>query len=218
MSLRCPGCNATLTGFDSTSPRPRECPLCGAALPGDPDPDSATLPVDLSTRSHKGLTDIARRVGDTLFQPALLDTGDGEPEAAEPEAAEPEGREPVADDETRIAAAAVAPELVAEDRPYFLVVGASPGAERLYIPTARATFGRARADVLLADDSVSAPHFQVEVMGSEYFLRDLGSRNGTHLNGHTLRYSEILPGDEVRVGQTILVFRTPGDGISPRRG
>ena len=55
-------------------------------------------------------------------------------------------------------------------------------------------------------------------MGSEYFLRDLGSRNGTHLNGHAVRYSEILPGDEVRAGQSILVFRTPDDGISPRRG
>ncbi len=51
-------------------------------------------------------------------------------------------------------------------------------------------------------------------MGREFFVRDLSSKNGTFLNGHRVRYSELLPGDELRAGDTVLVFRTSEDGLS----
>jgi pSer/pThr/pTyr-binding forkhead associated (FHA) protein len=158
--------------------------------------------------------------GTTLFQPGLMvrsilneDTGDlaGEVRPA-PTPSDVTG------DDTRLAAAdPTPPPLQLEVEPYFLVLGAPPGKERIALNAARTTFGRARADVVLADDTISGPHFQVDVMGREFFVRDLDSRNGTRLNGHPVRYSELMPGDELRIGETVLVFRTSGDGVGERK-
>ncbi len=96
---------------------------------------------------------------------------------------------------------------------FFLVLGGAPGRERLVLPSARTVFGRAEADVDLGDAAISSRHFQVEVAGREFFIRDLGSRNGTFVNGRRIRYAELRPGDEVLAGSTYLVFRTSEDAL-----
>jgi adenylate cyclase len=98
------------------------------------------------------------------------------------------------------------------------VVGGAPGRERLPLPSARTVFGRAEADVDLGDPAVSGRHFQVEAAGREFFIRDLGSRNGTFVNGRRIRYAELLPGDEVLAGSTYLVFRTSQDALGRPAG
>lgn len=90
------------------------------------------------------------------------------------------------------------------------IPGAPPEAGRIVLRSAHTTFGRLRADVVLADREVSARHFQIDVRGKEFFVRDLDSPNGTWLNGHRVRHSELLPGDEIRAGGTVLVFRRQG--------
>jgi hypothetical protein len=124
----------------------------------------------------------------------------------------------------------VPPPLTLDAEAFFLVLGAAPGRERIRLTRARTIFGRgaakaanagnaadtADADVALDDPGVSRRHFQVEVMGREFFIRDLGSRHGTVLNGRKVRYMELLPGDEVQVGKTVLVFRLRDDGLSRR--
>lgn len=97
---------------------------------------------------------------------------------------------------------------------FLLRIGAGPGSERLAIPWARTVVGRRDADLRLADATVSARHFEIESIGDEFFVRDLGSRNGTWLNGHRIRYAELRAGDALRAGRTELVFRTADDGFS----
>ncbi len=99
---------------------------------------------------------------------------------------------------------------------FFQVLGAAPGEERIDLERARTVFGRRGADVELPDSAVSKRHFQVDVMGREFFIRDLDSRHGTYLNGRAVRYTELVPGDEVRAGGTVMVFRTAGDGLGRR--
>lgn len=101
---------------------------------------------------------------------------------------------------------------------FLLRIGAGPGSERLAVPWARTVVGRRDADVRLADATVSARHFEIESIGGEFFVRDLGSRNGTWLNGHRIRYAELRPGDALRAGRTELVFRAAGDGIGRSGG
>lgn len=96
---------------------------------------------------------------------------------------------------------------------YLLRVGAPAGGARLTVPSALTVLGRAEADIDLDDPSVSARHFQIEAIGAEFFVRDLGSRNGTYLNGTKVRYAELRPGDQLRAGRTVLVFRTEDDGV-----
>lgn len=98
-------------------------------------------------------------------------------------------------------------------RAYLLRVGAPRGSERLAIPSALTVLGRAAADLDLGDPAVSIRHFQIEAIGDEFFVRDLGSRNGTYLNGQKVRYAELRPGDQIRAGRTVLVFRAEADGL-----
>lgn len=72
----------------------------------------------------------------------------------------------------------------------------------------RYKLGRAQTNkVLLKDDLCSREHAEVFQESDGWFVRDLGSLNGTHVNGETLRRERSLkPLDEIRVGRTRLVF------------
>ncbi len=81
----------------------------------------------------------------------------------------------------------------------------------------RTTIGRAaEADVPLGSDpTASRLHSAVERYRGGFVLRDLGSTNGTFLNGERLVGDRPLqPGDEVRVGASVFVFRAVEDGDS----
>lgn len=69
-------------------------------------------------------------------------------------------------------------------------------------------FGRAdNVDVKLDDPHVSRLHFQVEARGDAFFLRDLGSANGTYHNGTQLMGEvELRPEDRIRAGQSSFLF------------
>jgi pSer/pThr/pTyr-binding forkhead associated (FHA) protein len=62
------------------------------------------------------------------------------------------------------------------------------------------------------DERVSGLHAEVSSIGSHWVVVDDGlSRNGTYLNGERVAGRRRLnDGDELRVGDTILVFREPG--------
>lgn len=93
---------------------------------------------------------------------------------------------------------------------FLTVLGAPPGQEPLRLGGAVTVLGRQGADLAFDDPSISARHCQIEALGREFFVRDLESRNGVFLNGHKIRYSQLLPGDALRLGGTTLVFRTGG--------
>ncbi|MBK6848104.1 MAG: protein kinase [Proteobacteria bacterium] len=80
------------------------------------------------------------------------------------------------------------------------------------------TLGRA-GDLPLADARVSRRHARVRFNGSCYLLEDLGSANGTFLNGERIRApTPLKPSDRVRVGNSEFVFRaqnpTPEEIVS----
>lgn len=68
-------------------------------------------------------------------------------------------------------------------------------------------------DVALADDpTVSALHAVLERFPAGWCITDLGSSNGTFLNGERIfALRRLRHGDEVRVGQVRLVFRHGAD-------
>ncbi|MCL4434562.1 MAG: FHA domain-containing protein [Actinobacteria bacterium] len=73
------------------------------------------------------------------------------------------------------------------------------------------TIGKgSNADVRIVDDrAVSRLHASVEPIGAGWCVRDLGSRNGTYVNGIRIWSQKALhPGDEVRMGSTNIVFRS----------
>jgi len=64
-------------------------------------------------------------------------------------------------------------------------------------------------DVVLADGNVSRRHAEIRRQGPAWVLADLGSTNGTRLNGFPLTTpSELRSGDSIAVGNTVLHFET----------
>ncbi len=81
--------------------------------------------------------------------------------------------------------------------------------KRYELDSSHLTIGRgAQNDISLpGDDFASARHARLEPRGDGVWLQDLGSTNGTYLNGAKLeRPRRLTAGDVVRVGETDLRF------------
>ena len=91
-----------------------------------------------------------------------------------------------------------------------LVVLESPALQHgsdIALDSTAVTIGRgAQNDVPLEDDDfASARHARIEPRGDGIWVEDVGSTNGTFVNGARLqRPRRLVPGDIVRVGQTDL--------------
>lgn len=86
------------------------------------------------------------------------------------------------------------------------------GSNRHYQLTEGATVvGRGQdAQFRLPDTGVSRRHLEITWDGQTAVLADLGSTNGTTVNGTPVQTWQLVDGDVVRVGQSRLVFRTEG--------
>ena len=65
-------------------------------------------------------------------------------------------------------------------------------------------------DVVLSDPNVSRRHAELRQDGGRWMLVDLGSTNGTVVNGKLAREHPLDEGDRVTFGKTELVFRQKG--------
>ncbi|HZX94207.1 MAG TPA: adenylate/guanylate cyclase domain-containing protein [Myxococcales bacterium] len=73
------------------------------------------------------------------------------------------------------------------------------------------------ASVKLADREVSRKHSQVDREGGEFVLRDLGSSNGTFLNGKRIfGPMKLKDGDEVMIGTSKMEFRLTNGPVRAR--
>ncbi|MHB8779769.1 MAG: FHA domain-containing protein [Candidatus Geothermincolia bacterium] len=62
--------------------------------------------------------------------------------------------------------------------------------------------------VRLHDDYVSQMHARLHETAGRYYVEDMGSTNGTYVNGRKITYpTELRPGDRIKIGKTILEFR-----------
>jgi hypothetical protein len=79
---------------------------------------------------------------------------------------------------------------------------------RLVVGPAGVTLGRSRqSDVVLNDPNVSRNHAEIRPRGGSWVLTDLGSTNGSRINGHRAEGSEVIrSGDEIELGSTSLRF------------
>jgi hypothetical protein len=67
------------------------------------------------------------------------------------------------------------------------------------------SLGRAEGnDIQISDPSVSSRHCEIERAGDGVHIRDLGSTNGTYVNGQPVSEALITPGQEFRVGNVVL--------------
>jgi pSer/pThr/pTyr-binding forkhead associated (FHA) protein len=59
-------------------------------------------------------------------------------------------------------------------------------------------------DIVLEGETVSRVHCQIIHSGADFLIQD-GSRNGTFVNGRRISDSELSDGDQIRIGNNILI-------------
>ena len=65
-------------------------------------------------------------------------------------------------------------------------------------------------DIVIDNLSVSGEHALIHIVGSEVFLEDLGSTNGTYVNGKTVKKHQLESGDVVEVAKYKIKFLADG--------
>jgi pSer/pThr/pTyr-binding forkhead associated (FHA) protein len=69
------------------------------------------------------------------------------------------------------------------------------------------TIGRLSTnDVVLADSNVSRRHAELRRSGEGWHLVDLGSTNGTAVNGRPISEHSLVHGDRITIGTSELMF------------
>ncbi len=82
----------------------------------------------------------------------------------------------------------------------------------------RTTIGRKPGNaIVLSDTHVSGVHAEVVEEGGRWVLRDLGSTNGTFLDGRRIEEVTLSPGDEFVIGQTRMRFLDRESAPAARR-
>ncbi|MBK5224891.1 MAG: FHA domain-containing protein [Acidimicrobiia bacterium] len=82
-----------------------------------------------------------------------------------------------------------------------------PTGERVVLGEYVVTIGRMPdSTIVLADPNVSRNHAEIRPQGDGYVVTDLGSTNGTRVNGVKITEHELHDGDEVVFGNTRMEF------------
>jgi hypothetical protein len=81
--------------------------------------------------------------------------------------------------------------------------------KRVVVGPAGATLGRSRnCDVVLSDPNVSREHAEIRPRGGSWVLTDLGSTNGSSINGRRIDGPEVIKsGDEIELGTSVMTFQ-----------
>jgi dipeptidyl aminopeptidase/acylaminoacyl peptidase len=105
---------------------------------------------------------------------------------------------------------AVPPEEVAAGSGYaaLLTFEAGPFAGRIIaLPNQMVSIGRAPDnDVVVGDPATSGHHGRIEVRNGSFWISDLGSTNGTQVNGEPVIERQLSDGDMIAIGQNTLRF------------
>ena len=64
------------------------------------------------------------------------------------------------------------------------------------------------ADIVIHDSGVSRRHLELRITPSGVIATDLGSTNGTYIEGHRIDAATLLDGNEVTIGRTHILFWT----------
>jgi Protein of unknown function (DUF3662)/FHA domain len=87
------------------------------------------------------------------------------------------------------------------------VVTLTVAGQKQEVNAPRLVLGRSRAcDVYVADLNVSRRHAELRQEGATYWIVDLGSTNGTIVNGKRVERERLRDGDRITLGSTEIVF------------
>jgi diguanylate cyclase (GGDEF)-like protein len=104
----------------------------------------------------------------------------------------------------------------ARDKPFLLVISGGNLGEMFPLREAEIIIGRGRkgTTIQINDDGISRRHAKLTCAGSVVHIEDLGSANGTIVNGSTLKTKYLLKdGDKITLGTTTILKFTYTDDL-----
>lgn len=101
------------------------------------------------------------------------------------------------------------PQILRRESSYILEVVEGPEVgKRFPLGSGSVFIGRqSECDLALEDAKVSRRHATLACKDGEFFLDDLGSTNGTFVNGRRVGRTKLTPGDRITMGNTVLELR-----------
>jgi hypothetical protein len=116
----------------------------------------------------------------------------------------------VTDSKQTVSLRAVPPEVIAAGGGYpaKLTFESGPFAGRIIaLPNQMVSVGRAPDnDVVVGDPATSGRHGRIEVRAGAFWISDLGSTNGTLVNGEPVIEKQLSHGDLIAIGQNLIRF------------
>ncbi|HZH03995.1 MAG TPA: DUF4388 domain-containing protein [Myxococcaceae bacterium] len=70
-------------------------------------------------------------------------------------------------------------------------------------------------DMVLVEDMVSRKHAKIALTGGKITIEDLGSTNGTFVNGEKIKHARLKDGDRILIGTSILKLVNVGTNAPP---
>lgn len=105
----------------------------------------------------------------------------------------------------------VAPAISAEASPKHPIIDV--GGEKWLLTEPVTVIGRSsQADITVDDNGVSRKHVEFRVTPDGVILTDLGSTNGTFVEGHRVEAATLLDGNQITIGRTRILFWTHPEG------
>jgi transcriptional regulator with PAS, ATPase and Fis domain len=102
-----------------------------------------------------------------------------------------------------------------EVRRFLLRVGAGPDAGTCHAASGRVVIGtHPSADIQLADPTLSRFHCEIQLVDGRAIVRDLGSRNGTFVDGVSVMEAHLRPGAILTLGKSTVRFDPSSDVVS----
>ncbi|MBN1289728.1 MAG: FHA domain-containing protein [Actinobacteria bacterium] len=94
-------------------------------------------------------------------------------------------------------------------RPQLVVVTSESGQGAKYNLGRAVSIGRAPdCEIIIDDTYISNKHASIYESGGAYLVEDMGSTNGTYVNGRKISYPlELRPGDRIKIGKSVFEFK-----------
>jgi transcriptional regulator with GAF, ATPase, and Fis domain len=103
--------------------------------------------------------------------------------------------------------------MASEMNPRLVGIGGPLKGTAFALPAGEVSIGRDSSNQLWAPDpALSRRHCLVVASGEQVSIRDLGSRNGTLVNGVPVEQQQMRHGDQIYVGDSVLLFLLNADG------
>ena len=103
------------------------------------------------------------------------------------------------------------------DRAYLIVLAGADVGKMFKLDEGETVIGRShKATIRLDDDSISRLHAKFLLTGFSVTCEDLGSSNGTLVNGTRIRGQQLQDGDKIRLGETTILKFTFHDRLDER--